>query len=78
MLERLAVLEHNKGEEVLEQITGMAAITTQQALQLDVVKTAARQLAQEIAVTLTKQKVADLATMIGNEIREPPRMAEDW
>ena len=70
MLERLAVMEHNKGEEVLEHITGIAAITTQQALQLDVVKTAARQLAQEIAVTLTKQKVADLATMIGNEIRE--------
>ena len=32
----------NKGEEVLEQIIGIAAITTQQALQLDVVKTAAR------------------------------------
>ena len=67
-IERLAALEHDKAEESLGDIVTARSIEDDTLLQNDVVKTAARQLAQTIANDLAETRIRDFTHLITNEI----------
>ena len=67
-IERLAALEHDKAEESLGDIVTTRSIEDDTLLQNDVVKTAARQLAQTIANDLAETRIRDFTHLITNEI----------
>lgn len=68
MIERLAALEHEQAEENLEEVVTARSIEDDTLLQKDVVKTAARQLAQEIANDLAEARIEDFTRLITSEI----------
>lgn len=70
MMSRLAVLEHDRGDENLAAVIDAGVEESNRALEAEVLRSSARQLAESIVQDLATKRIRDLAEMLASEIRE--------